>query len=335
MIVRSLAPNSARIKELLPLVARSNSAADLIIYTQQAEDYFLLKVLGQQFYDEFDAFLSMPNVPLSPIQTKLIGHIEKAVANCAMVAMLKDGNVLITDSGTAEITGSNAMPARQWAVIAAIENASKKADDYLESLTAFLFSNANATELATWKESNPFTRTAPILLKTASDFSIACNREIRWHLFQSCFLDIQDSQDESIGTAFGFEFLDTLLAWTGAETPDPPLTPRQLAAISFAKRAVATATLAKVLPRQLFQIDNSGIRTFYTSDGISTKNMATPEEADRYCALLREESGKALYNLKNLVKGAPEQFTSYTPASAAYKSNITSSPNGSSIMFRA
>lgn len=138
------------IAELKKYIAIDGNAkpATMQPYIEQAEQLYILPLLGQAFYDYYHplylAYINPPNTALSANNAKLLPYIQRALAYYAQLLAIPHLSGTFGDMGIRQHRGEESDAAPRWLQEKLQFNALKNGDIHADKLLEFLELNASA-----------------------------------------------------------------------------------------------------------------------------------------------------------------------------------------------
>lgn len=143
----SLITTIAEFKKYIAIDANT-SMASLQPYIDEAEQLYVIPLLGQAFYDAYhaayQAYINPPNTALSTQNAKILPYIQRCLAYYTQLLSIPHLAVTFGDMGARQHRGEDSDPAPRWLVEKLQFNALKNGDIYADRLLAFLEKNASA-----------------------------------------------------------------------------------------------------------------------------------------------------------------------------------------------
>lgn len=123
-------------------------------YIQEAEQLFLVDLIGQSFYDEFAALYALSVVPsptpLSPDNLALLPYLQRCIAYYAQMLALPHLAVTFGDMGMRQHRADDSDAAPRWLQDQLRTKALRSGDTHADKLLEFLEKNATGSKYATW-----------------------------------------------------------------------------------------------------------------------------------------------------------------------------------------
>lgn len=143
----SLITTIAEFKKYIAIDANT-SMASLQPYIDEAEQLYVIPLLGQAFYDAYHplylAYINAPNTALSAQNAKILPYIQRCLAYYTQLLAIPHLAVTFGDMGARQHRGEDSDPAPRWLQEKLQFNALKNGDIHADKLLEFLENNASA-----------------------------------------------------------------------------------------------------------------------------------------------------------------------------------------------
>jgi hypothetical protein len=197
--------------------------ATLQPYINEAEQLYLIPIIGQEFYDEFAAAYAASVAPVTPValtadEAALLPYLQRCVAYYSQMLSIVHLSSSFGDRGIRVHMDDKSMVAPRWQHEKLQFQALKNGDIHADKLLAFLEANATSSKYDTWFDSTYNTRKKGMLVYStdiASRFiQISNSRRVYLKLYQS----IKDIEQRVAKKLIGKEQYDELISALSANT---------------------------------------------------------------------------------------------------------------------
>jgi hypothetical protein len=275
------------------IVIDENTSMDsLRPYIQEAEQLFLLDLLGQEFYDEFKAAyegsVAETPVELTEANAALLPYIQRCLAYYTQLLAIPNLSVTFGDLGARQHRSLESESAPRWKEEKLLFHALKSGDTHADKLLSFL--EENSDDYATWEASAANTKRLGYLVYNteiaSQHIQISESRRIFLQLIPTMNQLEKRFIPKLIGQDQYEEIVDALQAGTALTEPQQELTTRLEAIIS--KRS-----LFMRLPFMRVSIGQDGLWLYSETSELRSKDfLATREDIKALrCELMDGELG--------------------------------------------
>lgn len=295
----------ASLKEILGGIQKDMSEKVWMPFVRQGEKRFILKELGEDFYDE----LAETTNPTGEV-LKLIDKLKDASAHYASMSanisiILSTGDIGVMQNKTA-----NSVAITKWQYVVKVKEDRAKADAALEDALKFL--NKKKSSFATYRASDEYKASQNLLIPTANALTNYLPVVDDSQIFYSRLTKyIAKQQQYWIKPLVGSAQLE---AWkTKARQASPEWTEEESEALDLLCHALSNKAFAEAIP---FLNLNTDFRIVAETDGVLNEDDLTPDRKSglqNTCIKQSEEFiGKLLkyLNKKASANVFPEFFNS-------------------------
>ncbi|UBM58232.1 hypothetical protein LAG90_15620 [Marinilongibacter aquaticus] len=264
--------NVEQLKDYLGGIQRNMNWATWKAFVREAEEFFVLEILGADFLDELSEFISESGLDfvteVSPKKKRAIDLLRISLA--AYTDAVGTFRLIMTtgDSGKNFQTPPNTQAPTKWATIGSLQTAIGRGDMAMEKLIAYL--EKNAADFETWKSSENYTILKSAFVSSAivltEHFPFAENSR---RLFLSLKSEFAKAQGRYLSGIISAEFNNALQARLVSDD----LETEEKEAI---KKIAAVVALKGVSEGVTFLNINENWRLVSTYDGIQSE-MVLPE----------------------------------------------------------
>lgn len=241
------------------------SIETLLPFIEEAEQLYLVDLLGQDFYEEYLAlYLASGTTALSAANKALLPYIQRPLAYYAQLQSMVHLAVTYGDMGIRQHRADDSDPAPRWLQEKLQFQALKNGDTYADKLLEFLEENATGSVYATWFGSSANTaRTGTIVFKTAiASKHIDINGSRR--VFLKLRPKIREIEQRFVPKLIGQEQYDTLVSHLQAGT----VTANEQKLLDRIEPIIAKRALFMQLPFMRVQITDNGIFIYSGTDDL-------------------------------------------------------------------
>lgn len=232
--------------------------ATLQPYINEAEQVYLIPLLGQAFYDEFAPLyagsVDVTPVALSAENAALLPYIQRCLAYYTQLLAINHLSVTFGDLGTRVHRGEDSDPAPRWQIEKLQFQALRNGDTHADKLLEFM--EANAADYATWAGSSANTSKSGLIVYKSAIASrhIAINNSRRVYL--ALYNKIREIEQRIVAKAIGQEQYDAIVALLVAGTA---LTSQQAALVAKLEPIICKRALYLQLPFMRVQVADNGL----------------------------------------------------------------------------
>lgn len=238
--------------------------SELREHVQEAEERFILPVLGQDVYDElqthYESFLN--GAALGAEEGAIIRRFQPAVAYYAYYLAMAARLVSVSTTGTGEIASSDGthIPARLTAFYASRKHYWETANRKLDRWLKWLASPANA--YADWQNSAEFAAFRSRYFATPAELSNHLSTNIPYAIWIEIGPSVRRAEERYIQPILGSDFDAELKAAlrTAATDAASPLSEAQARIISLIRDALAQWVMKFALPHLRLELEHGLIK---------------------------------------------------------------------------
>lgn len=256
----------ASLKEILGGIQKDMSEKVWMPFVRQGEKRFILKEIGEDFYDELTEITNPTGV-----NQKLIDKLKDASAHYA--SMSSNISIILStgDIGLMQNKSANSVPITKWQYVVKVKEDRAKADAALEDALKFLQKNKASFE--TYLESEEYKATQNLLIPTANALTnylpVVDNSQI---FYSRLTKYIAKQQQYWIKPLVGSAQLE---AWKAkARQASPDWTEEESEALDLLCHALSNKAFAEAIP---FLNLNSDFRIVAETDGVLNEDDLTPD----------------------------------------------------------
>lgn len=256
-------------------------------FIDEAEQLYLVDLLGKQFYDEFTALYAASFAPtdtaLSAENAALLPYIQRCLAYYMQLQSLLHLSVSVGEMGIRQTRSENSDPAPKWLQEKLQFQAMRNADIHAEKLLQFLEENAtDSNDYATWYTSTANTKLSGLIVYSQAIASkhISINNSRR--VFLQLRNTIRDIETRMVPKLVGADQYDELKQQiiTGS------VTLVNEALIDLIEPIVSKRALFMRLPFMRVQINENGVLLYSGTDELIKKDMLA---SDADIKILRQQ----------------------------------------------
>lgn len=255
--------------------------ATLNPFRDEAEQLYMVELLGQAFYDELStayatalqANATDPFSQLSADNKALFPFVQRALSYYTLLLAMPHLNVSIGEMGTRNARGEDSDPAPQWQQEKLIVSYLKSADLHADKLLAYLEVNATGSKYATWFNNANTKRVGLIVYSTAIASKYIDIYDSR-RLFKALLPRIKDVELNYISTQLGAAQYNEIVTQLKAGT----LSANNKKLTDLIEPIVAKKALYMLLPFMRVQIDLNGVWLCTSVDSIRKKDFLASKD---------------------------------------------------------
>lgn len=195
----------------------------LLPYIEEAEQLYLVELLGQAFYDELlplykSSMLPEDAVPLSEDNAALLPYIQRCLAYYSQLQAMLHLSSTFGEHGIRQERGEDNDPAPRWLQDKMQFHALKNGDIHADKLLAFLEEKSTVSKYGTWYASSANTRNSGCIVYSTAIASrhIAINDSRR--VFRQLKNTIREIETRSIPKLIGQDQYDELVLQLKTDT---------------------------------------------------------------------------------------------------------------------
>jgi hypothetical protein len=295
----------------------------------QAEEKYLLPLIGQELYDVVVAFSAA--APVDTTDQELLKKCRAVVVPLAYLIDLPTIQVQITDAGLRNLSTENLQSAHRWEYNEVRELLMDKGAMAIDALLKFLF--AHAADYGEWTSSQEYEQARELIFKTGEEFDRFFRTGQPHRVFWELRPLIREVEDFHISSAIGEEFYKAL-------KEDPAPTDEEKKALELIRKSVAQTTIVKAIEKLSVKITDKGFTIQLSAGSADASNSGDKEAKDNQLSMLYnscERSGDSyLVQLKEyLNKNASVNLFQLYFESALYQApnTVVESPNCNRRIF--
>ncbi len=282
----TLIKNVTELKNIIGGIQKDMSDKVWMPFIKQGEKGFIVREIGESFYDE----LCDLN-PTTTVQTKLIEKLKDASGHYASMSSTISMVVSTGDIGILQNTTQNSTGLTKWQYVVKVKDARDKADKALEHALKYL--QKNKASFDTYRSTDEYKFSQELLIPTADKLTdylpIVDNSQMFYNRLTKY---IFKQQRYWIQPAIGIELLGAFKE--KALTASPEWTEEEGEALDLLCHALANKALAEAIP---FLSINNDFRVVSETDGIVNEGDLTPDRKTGMQNTCLKEADKFLSNL--------------------------------------
>lgn len=271
----------------------NTKVASLNPFRDEAEQLYLIDLLGQAFYDELNtayaaAVVATPADPISSLSAPLkllFPYLQRALSYYTLLLAMPHLNVTVGELGTRQHRGEDSDPAPRWQQEKLQFHALKNADTHADKLLGFLEKNASASNYALWFASTSNTINSGLIVYSTSIASrhIAISESRR--IYKQLLPKIKEIESRIIPKLISQAQYDEIVLQLKTGGLSNPTTANK-ALIAKLEPIIAKRALYMQLPFMRVQINEAGLFIYSgTDDLIKLGQLAS----DADIKILREQ----------------------------------------------
>jgi hypothetical protein len=269
--------------------------ASLNPFRDEAEQLYLVDLLGQSFYDELNtayaaAVVATPNDPFSSLSAPnklLFPLIQRALSYYTLLLAMPHLNVTVGELGTRQHRGEDSDPAPRWQQEKMLLSYLKSADTHADRLLSYLEANASVSNYATWFSGAFNTRRSGLIVYNTAIASkyIEINESRR--IFKKLLPKIKDIEANYVVKQLGEAQYSEIVTQLKAGT----LSVNNKKLTDIIEPLVAKRALYLQLPLMRVQIDSGGVWLYSDVDDIRKKDfLSTKQDVENLRDHLKSEN---------------------------------------------
>ena len=271
----------AEFKKYIAIDANTKLAS-ITPFREEAEQLYLVDLLGQAFYDELNtayaaAAVATPAEPISSLTASLktlFPYIQRALSYYTLLLAMPHLNVSIGEMGTRNARGENSDPAPRWQQEKLLLSYLRSADLHADKLLAFLETTANGSTYATWFGSTANTKRSGLILYNTQLASKYIEINDSRRIYKKLLPKIKDVEANYVIKQLGEAQYNEIVTQLKAGT----LSANNKKLTDLIEPMVAKRALYLQLPMMRVQIDSGGIWLYSDVDDIRKKDYLASKE---------------------------------------------------------
>lgn len=162
----------AEFKKYIAIDANTKMVS-LTPYVKEAEKFYIIDLLGKEFYDEFtetyEASIAETPTPLSDVETELLAHLQTALAYYTLLQAMPHLAVTFGELGVRQHRGDDSDAAPRWLQEKLQFQALRNGDLHADKMLEFLETNATSeNDFNTWFASSSNTKNSGFIIYNTS-----------------------------------------------------------------------------------------------------------------------------------------------------------------------
>lgn len=266
-------------------------------YLRDAEEQYLLPIIGYDYYLLLDAYTG--NEAVDTYKNIILELAQRAIANLGLCLYLPVGNIQISDSGAQISSTKEKKMAFEWQINRTIESLSRLAMNALEQLIIQL--EKNKETLAAYRDSEIRNVNNSYFIRTALEF----NNHYTIDRSRLTFLCLQTKmraiESDIIIPMITPEYAVDLKTKRTAVT----LSPTEIRTVEIICKCIAYLTIEEILPQLAVEISPFGLSANYFSmiNNAVYKNPASDTRVAMLLSHVKEKSKFYSEQLSPLLPG--------------------------------
>lgn len=297
-------------------------------FISEAQELFIIPILGQDLYDQLVTDLDANRADLSgmdPDLKALLPYVLRPAAYYTLYLGIHQIGVSIGSIGIQDTMGDNSAPAPKWKVEDLRLNLITSADKFLELLLKFLTDNASATKYADWftdQDLNP--NAEGLILGTVEQASRYVDINDSRRIFLRMLKRIRSIESKDIPQLISQDQYDELVTQIKSDS----LSAGNKILLGKIRPYIAKRALALTIPSLRLSLNDQGIQIYSSNDGITQKMAASKEDIKWLMASLTTDDDGYISDLDHLkfyLQSNSDVYPLYK-ASTAYTSKADPGP---------
>jgi hypothetical protein len=286
----SLITTIAEFKKFVDIDVNAKIDKSLGPYINEAEQLYLVDLLGQAFYDEFvaayKASVDPSPTPLSADNLLLQPYIQRCVAYYAKFLAIPNLSVTFGDMGVRVHRGEDSDAAARWLIEKLQLECLKNGDTHADKLLEYLENNATNSKYATWFASDANTKKSGYIVYSTAIASQHINISRSRRIFLQLRNTMRDVESKYIIKLIGQAQYDELVAELKAGTVSPD-------------NAKLIDRIQPIVSKRALHIRLPFLRVSIQSDGIWLYSDTNAELRDRGFLAAEEDIDELQCELKD------------------------------------
>jgi hypothetical protein len=237
-------------------------------FVDQAEQLFMVDLLGQAFYDEFLALYtnSVSNAPvaLGADNLKLLPYIQKPLAFYTQLLAIPHISVSFGDMGIRQTRSEDSDAAPRWKEEKLQMNALKNGDIHADKLLEFLELNASVSKYNTWFASTANTKNSGFIIYSTAIASEYIDINNSRRVFMKLRNKIREIETRMVPKLISQDQYDEIVV----QLKTGSLTSNNNALLSKIEPIICKRALYMQLPFMKVQINENGIFVYSGTDDL-------------------------------------------------------------------
>lgn len=266
-------------------------------YIKDAEENFLIPVLGDEFY------LLVSGWPAegTDLQKQILELAERTASNFGVCLYLPTSNITISDAGAQISSTKEKKMAFEWQINKAINSISRLAMNALEQLINVLEKNISEEVLVTYKNASIRTLNNSFFIRTAAEFNSNYHIDRNRLTFICLQTAMRQVEQDLVVPMITKEFAEELKTKRNANT----LTPEEKSKFDTICKTIAFLTIKDILPQLAVEISPLGLSANYFSmiNNVEYKSPAADTRVTMLMSYVEEKSKFYSQQLPALLPG--------------------------------
>lgn len=299
----SLFKDQAQLVAAIPSIHSSITFDKFEPYINDAEQVYLTKYIGQEFYDELKTQNNAG--ALSANNLKVFSLIQQASGYYGIYQSQKFNMISISNVGAAETANRESTAVRQWVFNISHANAIRTADSILD--TALEIMEKTPANFAAWKASSAYSDHQELFITSADEFSKYRNINGSRRTFLALKSFMENAEHNKVKAAIGITLFDTLKTTIIAET----ITPANTALLPYIERFVAHHSLWEGADQLALDISAGGIRTISEADGVGSRITSNEQLYNAWKNEMRAQAETYYAQIKQFLEDNTADYPDY------------------------
>ena len=244
-------------------------------YVREAEQLFIVELLGKAFYQEFSAAyagsVAVTPTPLSADNLELLPYIQRPLAYYAQLQSILHLSSTFGEMGVRQHRGEDSDVAPRWLQEKLQFQALRNGDIHADKLLEFLEANASPSKYNTWYSSTSNTRNSGYIVYGVHIASQHIDINSSRRVFLKLRAKVRDIETRIIPKLIGMDQYTELVTQIKTDT----LTTASKALLAKIEPIVCKRALYLQLPFMRVQINENGLFVYSGTDEILKGNIAS------------------------------------------------------------
>jgi hypothetical protein len=261
----------------------NTKVASLNPFRDEAEQLYMVDLLGQSFYDELAAAYAAaavitPNDPFASLSAPnklLFPLIQRALAYYTLLLAMPHLNVTVGELGTRQHRGEDSDPAPRWKEEKMLISYLKSADTHADKLLAYLEANASGSNYATWFNSASNTKKSGIVVYSTAIASKHIDINESRRIYKKLLPKIKEVEVRIVAKQLGDAQYQEIVTQLKAGT----LSNNNKLLTDLMEPIIAKRALYMQLPFMRVQIDGGGLWLYSDLDEVRKKDFLADKDS--------------------------------------------------------
>jgi hypothetical protein len=277
-------------------------------YIKDAENEFLIPIIGQDLYDKLNTDYNASNTALASPFNILLEKCQSAIAPMAFSLYIPFGHAQVSKVGIQNSSTETNKTAFQWQIKQLVEASQTKAHSRAAKLMSCLF-NSTYDFGTEWTESDEYLRFKNLLVTTIIDFNKYTSKPVSFYAFFNFYSLMLMAEDNDCASIISPEYLEELRTKKVADS----LNDDDKKVVKDLQSAIVSLTLARACEEYMIDFNSLGITVSRESETLNntSKEPAEARERNQFIQAKKTQANHVLNKLKTYLNTNADSFTTF------------------------